>query len=414
MGSSKVNTKSFETIKDDNSKILSGINAYNYLNNYLISVPAELSENFGNDPWVPLDAATLGNEFSFNFNPINRNSIATLIKEINIHKSSAIPRLSTRLLKDAFEVLCDEICCLFNRSLTTAKFPDSWCLGSITPLPKTGNLLNANNWRPISQIPLIGKLFEIVVNSQLQSYLYQNNILNKHQYGFTKYKSTSHAVFKLVTDLYDNIDKKNITQLLYIDYRKAFNTIDHEILIKKMQSYYNINGITVKWFENYLSNRQQKIVRGDECSTLKSISIGMPQGSILGLTLFIMYVNDLSNVINTEVCEMIMYADDTVVYTSSTNAGFLNLESDLCSITKWCNNNKLTLNIGKTKHMVVGSTLNDHLVATKKKIEIVNEYNYLGIELDNELTMENHINKSVCKANKKLYMIIIQNTKMLI
>ena len=112
LGSSKENTKSFETITDDNGKILSGINAYNYLNNYFTSVPAELSENFGNDPWVPLDAATLGNEISFTFNPINRNSIAILIKEINIHKSSAIPRLSSRLLKDAFEVLCDEICCI--------------------------------------------------------------------------------------------------------------------------------------------------------------------------------------------------------------------------------------------------------------------------------------------------------------
>ena len=118
------------------------------------------------------------------------------------------------------------------------------------------------------------------MNSQLQSYLYQNNILNKHQYGFTKYKSKSHAVFKLVTDLYDNIDKKNITQLLYIDYRKAFDTINHEILI-----------------------------RGDQCSTLKSLSIGVLQGSILGPSLFIMFVNDLFNVINTEVCEMIMYAD---------------------------------------------------------------------------------------------------------
>ena len=126
-----------------------------------------------------------------------------------------------------------------------------------------------------------------------------------------------------------------------------------------------------------------------------------------------MFVNDLFNVINSKVCEMIMYADDTVVYTSSKtfNEGFSNLERDLCSLTKWCNNDKLTLNIGKTKHMVVGSTLDDHLVATSnlqyknKKIEIVSEYNYLGIEVDNKLTMENHINKSVSKANKKLYMI---------
>ena len=280
-------------------------------------------------------------------------------------------------------------------------------------MPKTGNLLDANNWRPICQIPLIGKLLEKIVNSQLQSYLYNIDVLNKNQFGFIKTKSTSHAVFKLITDLYDNVDRKNISQLLYIDYRKAFDTIDHGILVKKLQTYFNINIRAVRWFENYLTNRQQKIVKPDLSSTLKPTNIGVPQGSILGPTLFIMYVNDLFKVINNEVCKMIMYADDTVVYASSNtmDEGFSNLERSLCSIIQWCNNNRLTLNIGKTKHMIIGPTLNENLVVqnnlhyNNKKIDIVSEYNYLGIELDNKLTMENHINKSVCKANKKLYMI---------
>ena len=126
-----------------------------------------------------------------------------------------------------------------------------------------------------------------------------------------------------------------------------------------------------------------------------------------------MYVNDFFKVINNEVCKMIMYADDTVVHTSSNtmDEGFSNLERSLCYKIQWCNNNRLTLNIGKTKHMIIGPTLNENLVVqnnlhyNNKKIDIVSEYNYLGIELDNKLTMENHINKSVCKANKKLYMI---------
>ena len=144
-----------------------------------------------------------------------------------------------------------------------------------------------------------------------------------------------------------------------------------------------------------------------------NVDIGVPQGSILGPTLFIMFVNDLFKVINNGECKMIMYADDTVVYTSSKtiNDGYVHLERNLCSIIKWCNNNRLTLNIGKTKHMIIGSTLKDNLVAERnlqynnRTIELVREYNYLGIELDNNLTMENHINKSVTKANKKLYMI---------
>ena len=244
-----------------------------------------------------------------------------------------------RLLEDAFEGLGDETCYMLNLSLTTGEFPDSWCIGHITPLP-------------ICQIPLIGKLLEKIVNSQLQSYLYNIDVLNKNQFGFIKTKSTSHAVYKLITDLYDNVDRKNISQLLYIDYRKAFDTIDHRILLKKLQIYFSISRHSLRWFESYLTNRQQKIVKPDRSSTLKPTDIGVPQGSILGPTLFIMFVNDLFKVINNEVCKMIMYANDTVVYTSSKTIeeGFTNLERSLCSIINWCDNNRLTLNIGKTKH----------------------------------------------------------------
>ena len=230
------------------------------------------------------------------------------------------------------------------------------------------------------------------------------------RYSFTQFYPVIYILYYI---LYDNVDKKNVSQLLYIDYRKAFDTIDHEILIKKLYTYYNISRKSVKWFNNYLTNRQQKIVKQEQCSTLRPVDIGVPQGSILGPTLFIMFVNDLFKVINNGECKMIMYADNTVVYTSSKtiNDGYMHLERNLCSIIKWCNNNRLTLNIGKTKHMIIGPSLKDNLVAERnlqynnRTIELVREYNHLGIELDNNLTMENYINKSVTKANKKLYMI---------
>ena len=413
LGSTKVNTKSFETIKDPDGNILSGKAAYDNLNTYFTTVPNELSMNFGTDPWTPLNSAINNSGMVFDFKYVPKDKIIKLVKDINIHKSSATPRLSARILKDAFEILCNELCYMLNMSLNTGEFPGEWCVGLITPLPKTGNLLDANNWRPITQIPLIGKLLERIVNSQLQSHLQNINVLNKNQFGFTQNKSTSHAVFKLITDLYENVDSKNISQLLYIDYRKAFDTIDHGILIKKLQTYYNISNASVRWFENYLSNRKQKIVKPQQCSILNPVTVGVPQGSILGPTLFIMFVNDLFNVINGDECKMIMYADDTVVYTASKtlDEGYTHLERNLGLIIDWCNNNKLTLNVGKTKHMVIGPTLNENLVVGKnliyknKQIEIVSEYTYLGIELDNKLTMEKHINKSVCKANKKLFMI---------
>ena len=158
---------------------MSGAAAFDYLNTYFTSVPAQLSANFDKDPCVPIDSATHVGDLPFEFEHITIDIITKLIKDINIHKSSATPKLSTRLLKDAFEVLAEEICYMLNLSLTNSEFPDSWCIGHITPLPKTGNLLDANNWRPICQIPLIGKLLEKIVNSQLQSYLYNIDVLNK-------------------------------------------------------------------------------------------------------------------------------------------------------------------------------------------------------------------------------------------
>ena len=201
---------------------------------YFTSVPVKLSANFDKDPWVPIDSATRVGDVPFEFEHITIDMITKLIKDINIHKSSATPRLSTGLLKD----------------------------------------------------------------------------------------------------------------------------------VKKLQTYFNISICAVRWSENYLTNRQQKIVKPDRSSTLKPTDIGVQQGSILGPTLFIMYVNDLFKVIKKEVCKMIMYADDTVVYTSSNtmDEGFSNLERSLCSIIKWCNNNRLMLNIGKTKHMIIGPTLNENLV----------------------------------------------------
>ena len=209
------------------------------------------------------------------------------------------------------------------------------------------------------------------------------------------------------------MDKKNISQLVYIDYRKAFDTINHKILFKKLKQYYNVGKTPLIWFENYLTNRKQQIIQQNDRSELLDVNIGVPQGSVLGPTLFIMYVNDLFRIIDDEQCDMIMYADDTVLYTSSKtfDEGYNKLEANLHAVIKWCTNNRLTLNISKTKHMIVGHAPGDNIVVNKRlqynqqQIEIVSDYSYLGVELDNNLTMEKQINKSVNKANKKLFMI---------
>ena len=191
LGSTKHNINKFETIKDETETIVSGKAAYDYLNQYFTTIPAKLAQKHGDEDWNPIESAIKRDDNPFEFKYVTKDLVVKLIKEINVHKSSATPRLSTKLLKDAFEVLYDELCYMLNMSLTLGEFPDAWCIGHVIPLPKQGNLLSANNWRPITQIPLIGKLLEKVVNSQLQNYLENIDALNKYQFGFRKNKSTS-------------------------------------------------------------------------------------------------------------------------------------------------------------------------------------------------------------------------------
>ena len=203
---------------------------------------------------------------NFNIEMISNRKMETLISKINISKSSGIELLSSRLLKDSFQTISNELTYLFNFSLQTASFPDQWKKALVIPIPKAGNLKQAVNYRPISLLPLPEKMLEKLVHTQLSTYLEENEILSNSQFGFRKQRNTSHAISQLLNQIYTNINKSTITTAIYVDFSKAFNCVQHSTLLNKLATLKLDNNL-IQWIASYLMNREQRTLANNVFST---------------------------------------------------------------------------------------------------------------------------------------------------
>jgi len=344
---------------------------------------------------------------TFQFENITEETIHGIIRNLKPKTSFGWDRISNKLLKYVANELVPFLTLILNQTLNTGIFPNKLKVAKVLPIFKKDDSMKFENYRPVSVLPSVSKVFERVIHNQLYSYFDINNLLYNSQYGFRCQHSTELAALETLDRIIDAMDMDKIPLNIYLDLSKAFDTLDHNILIKKLK-YYGLQGVSVKLLENYLDNRYQYVIFGETKSDLLKISTGVPQGSILGPLLFIVYLNDV-----VESCNMftpVIYADDTALFSVLEVFGpnsqdiETNINHELISIGNWFKANKLSINGSKTKamlfHMANRHVTYPCLQLDGINIQFVKEFNYLGINFDSNITWKSHAQKMINKISR--------------
>ena len=396
---------------DNEKKITENKEIANCFNNFFANIGPSLAKSI-KKPSNKSFKDYLNQEVTskFTFKQVRPEELLKVIINLKPKSSTGHDGISTVLLKYIAHDILHILTVIINQSLNTGIFPDSLKIAKITPIFKKENPHITDNYRPISLLPSISKIFEKVVYTQIYDYFTENNLLYDSQYGFRKFHSTEFAALEMTDKISTQLDEGKLPMAIFLDLSKAFDTIDHKILIDKL-SYYGISGNSLNWFQSYLSNRKQFVDYNGELSSYANVTTGVPQGSILGPLLFIIYMNDVVKITNK--FHSILYADDTSLI-EPIGTFNINIEFDcdavsdainkeLNEITDWLALNKLSLNSKKTKMMIFHhrqkniSNLIPKLYINGSRIERVNEFNFLGTMLDEHLSWKSHTQKIASK-----------------
>ena len=327
----------------------------------------------------------------FKFREVSVQQTLKILKNIKSSKAAGIDTLPAKVIKDIAEEIAAPLAFLINRSLEQGVFPTAEKTAKVTPLYKSGDRTNTDNYRPISILNIISKVFERVVFDQLSDYLENNHLLTNYQYGFRRKRSTRDAVTIFTDHIKRNMDKSKVTGALYMDLRKAFDTVNHSCLLHKLP-YYGILNSEIDWISSYLFERSQIVFLDGVFSSREYISHGVPQGSILGPLLFVLLINDLPDQL--KYCSVLMYADDTVLYFSSKCSkeieNCINLDAN--AVHSWMRENCMILNPkkGKTEFVMYAARTRKtpvNIVIANNVINQPDTYTYLGVKLDSHLNL---------------------------
>ncbi len=348
--------------------------------------------------------------------PTTEASIERIIYSLKNTKSTGADNISLQHIKDSLPVTLKYITVIINTSIVTNSFPEQWKHAEIFLIHKSGDPTEPANFRPISLLPTLSKILEKVVANQLILYLESENLLNKHQFAYRPRTSTEDALLNITEAAYKGIDNGDITLLVLLDLSKAFDSVNHNILTDKLDSL-NIN---TSWFKNYLSNRSQSVKLDKIRSQPLPITFGVPQGSILGPLLFLIFVNNITTALPPHEANLIMYADDLQVVLTGKPKELKTIvsrtETLLKNIKHWYDSIGLKVNPDKTKWIIIGSKHNtcnipDDITISfdGKSIPISEKVKSLGIWLDKNLTFVHQINTMRSKLNGTL--ICLNKTK---
>ncbi len=349
------------------------------------------------------------NRHSIFLHPTDQTEIVQIICSFQSKKSSGDDGISMSLLKQVSMECCTPLMILVNKSLELGVFPSAMKLAKVVPIYKSKNREIFTNYRPISLLSNISKILEKIVHKRLYSFLQKHKLLYGDQYGFRPGRSTIDAITTFTSDILPKLDKRNVCLSVYLDLSKAFDTINHDILLRKLH-HYGIRGKAQDWFRSYLYQRRQYVnFKGQKSDTL-TVLYGVPQGSVLGPLLFILYSNDLPE--SLKYSKTVLFADDTTVYYCGTNitSVYDNMNSDLNQLSDWFRANQLSVNATKTKFIVFAKHSKMNLTSNTRKLyvdgeilERVQSTKFLGVFIDDKLEWNHHIDHVKKKMASGIY-----------
>ena len=391
-----------DKINVNGTDITDKIEIANNFNNYFSNVASTLVNNIPHSTLDPISLIPFCTS-SLVLNPVTYSECQTVIQNLKLTKTNE-DELPVYLFKIISPIIVPVLTKLLNNCFTLGTFPKCLKKGTIIPIHKKGDFSKIENFRPITLLPYLSKILEKLLYTRLYDFLTCTNFFSKQQFGFLKNKSTADAILSFTEYQYEVLNEKEFSVNIFVDFAKAFDTVDHSILLRKLDKY-GVRGIPHKLFKSYLSDRSQLVMINSHYSSESKIKIGIPQGSVMGCLLFLIYINDLPAYLNN--CHTVLFADDTNLSFrgSSLPSTIAHSNAELQKFYDWTVSNKLTINYEKTFYMII-STRNvsyvGNVLINGKVIESTGTHRFLGVIIDKNLKFDAHISEISNKIAKSI------------
>lgn len=378
------NNQAVPQLKDDNGIMLP-------LDECAESFSKHFQDNFTRE--LPLHSITSPHiPITHQFEPITItvNGVTRAIERLSTTTSPGPDGITTKILKITCPASAYLLTLIFQQSLETGCVPKDWKAAHIKPLFKSGDKTHHTNYRPISLTSICSKLFEHILYSHIMTYLNQNNLLLQNQHGFRQNLSCQTQLYELLTDLHKSLHISLDTDAVFIDFTKAFDRVPHKRLLLKINDL-NLDYNTTRWIGEFITNRTQSVKLNNYISHPIPVTSGVPQGSVLGPLLFLIYINDIETGITSSIR---LFADDCVIYRQITNSTDVSaLQSDLTQLSKWCDTWQMGINLEKTKYVRFSCALDRPLnryTINDRDVQSASSYKYLGIYITSDLSWNSH------------------------
>ena len=396
----RVNTSTIGPILNENGDFTSNEEELTtILNSFFASVfTAEDLTDIPEAPTVQLD----NNKVLRNI-LVTEGDVSKCIDKLKVNKSPGPDTISPRILKEGKNELVKPLSLIFNKSLQSGSVPDEWKLANVTPIFKKGSKSLPSNYRPISLTSVVCKVLETLIRNKIVSHLEENNLIKNTQHGFRNKRSCLTNLLDFFHDVLNQYDESKAVDVIYLDFQKAFDKVPHKRLLLKLKSH-GIQGNILKWVENWLNNRKQRVVINGKASEWTKVTSGVPQGSVLGPVLFLVYINDIDVGITGIISK---FADDTkIANTVASNNQVKEMQNNLDRLSEWGQTWQMSFNADKCKVLHIGyRNEKANYVLNGTQLKTIDREVDLGVTISSNLKPSLQCSEVVKKANKIIGLI---------